>query len=257
MITEHFYGGTGSAIKKLKKDAGFENPDSTVTLNIMKALLSMNQFRVIYSQGGTSTIQSIQQQLNRKYEDYIGLIPCDGLYGRSMNKALIIALQVTEGITSPNGNFGNQTKAKCPILPDTTGTLSAKVVEDATYLVKYALCCNGYSVNIDNAEWSNGVEAAVKMFQTDLCLPVTGKIDVNTWMSLLLSKGNPDRACTACDTRVEITNKRADELKRKGYNIVGRYLTGGEFKGLRDDEPQRILNKGLNFSLYSKSRVQI
>lgn len=247
MITEHFYGGTGSAIKKLKEHAGFVNPDSTVTLNIMKALLSMDQFRVIYSQGGTSTIQSIQQQLNRKYEDYIGLIPCDGLYGRGMSKALIIVLQVIEGLSSPNGNFGNQTKANCPMLPDTTGILPAKTVEEATYLVKYALCCNGYEAGVTTPDWTAALETAIRDFQHDLKLEVTGTVNVDTWMSLLLSKGNPDRACTACDTRFEITNKRADELKRKGYNIVGRYLTGGEFKGLRDDEPQRILDKGLNF----------
>lgn len=247
MITEHFYGGTGAAIKKLKQDAGFENPDSTITLNIMKALLSMDQFRVIYSQGGTSTIQSIQQQLNRKYEDYIGLIPCDGLYGRSMSKALIVVLQVIEGISTPNGNFGDQTKASCPILPDITGKLPAKTVEEATYLVKYALCCNGYNVSVTTPNWTAALETAIRNFQQDLKLEVTGTVNVDTWMSLLLSKGNPDRACTACDTRFEITNKRADELKRKGYSIVGRYLTGTEFKVLRDDEPQRILDKGLNF----------
>lgn len=33
-ITEHFYGGTGSAVKALKRDAGYESPDSTVTLNV-------------------------------------------------------------------------------------------------------------------------------------------------------------------------------------------------------------------------------
>lgn len=257
-ITEHFYGGTGAAIKKLKKDAGFENSDSTVTLNIMKALLSMDQFRVIYSQGGLDSIRSIQQQLNRKYEDYIGIIPCDGVYGRSMNKALIIVLQVIEGISSPNGNFGNQTKAKCPILPDTEGKLSAKTVEEATYLVKYALSCNGYEAGTTTSEWTTAVETAIKDFQKDLALPMTGKADINTWMSLLLSKGNPDRACTACDTRFEITSGRAAELKRKGYEIVGRYLTGGEFKGLRDDEPQRILDKGLKFfPIFQESATDI
>ncbi len=256
-ITEHFYSGTGFAVKSLKQDAGFENPDSTVTLNVMKALLSMDQFRVIYSQGGTGTIQSIQQQLNRKYEDYIGIIPCDGLYGRNMNKALIKVLQVIEGL-SADGVFGNQTKAKCPILPDTEGKLSTDVVEAATYLVKYALHCNGYEADVTTPDWSTAVETAIKDFQQDLQLQVTGTVNVDTWMSLLLSKGNPDRACTACDTRFEITSGRADELKQKGYSIVGRYLTGTEFKVLRDDEPQRILDKGLNFfPIFQESSTNI
>ena len=256
-ITRNFYGNTGTAIKRLKEDAGFEDPDSTVTLNVMKALLSMDQFKVILSQGGTNTIRAIQQQLNRKYEKYIGLIPCDGLYGRDMNKALIKVLQAIVGVTA-DGAFGNQTKAKCPVLPDTAGKLSADVVEKATYLVKYALCCNGYTVAADNAEWSTELEAHIKMFQSDLKLSGTGKADVDTWMSLLLSKGNPDRACVACDTRFEITDERAEELKRKGYSIVGRYLTGTTFKVLRNDEPQRILDNGLNFfPIFQESTTDI
>ena len=38
--TCNFYGGTGSAVKKLKEDAGVDATSSTVTLNIMKALMS-------------------------------------------------------------------------------------------------------------------------------------------------------------------------------------------------------------------------
>lgn len=259
-ITEHFYGGTGAAVKKLKEDAGYENPDSTVTLNIMKALLSMNQFVTIRSQGGTYLIRSIQQQLNRKYEDYIGLIPCDGLYGREMNKALIMVLQAIEGFSAAEatGTFGAQTKAKCPILPDTSGELTDKVVEEATYLLKYALCCNGYTIDINSANWDYSLKSTIKQFQNDLKLDVTETADINTWMSLLLSKGNPDRACTACDTRFEITTSRAAELKNKGYNIVGRYLTGNTFKVLRVDEPKRILDNGLFFfPIFQESTTDI
>lgn len=264
-ITEHFYGGTGAAVKKLKTDAGFETPDSTVTLNVMKALLSMDQFRVIYSQGGTITIQNIQKQLNRKYESYIGLIPCDGLYGRQMNKALIQVLQAIVGL-SADGAFGNQTKAKCPILPDVDGLLPSNVVADATVLVKWALSCNGYVVDT-SADWDNVLEMAIREFQRDLHLQVTGTVNIDTWMSLLLSKGNPDRACSACDTRFKITYERADELKKKGYSIVGRYLTGGDYKELEEPkenesqekcEPQRILSKGLSFfPIFQESSTDI
>lgn len=248
-ITEHFYGGTGSAIISLKRDAGYESPDSTVTLNVMKALLSMNQYVTIYSQGGTDLIRNIQRQLNRKYEDYIGLIPCDGLYGREMNKALIFVLQAIEGLSveEATGNFGQQTKLKVPILPDTSGALTGKAVEEATYLLKYALCCNGYTLSISNADWDDTLVATIREFQSDLKLNETGTANIDTWMSLLLSKGNPDRACVACDTRFEITTSRATELKEKNYSIVGRYLTGTDYKALREDEPQRILDNGLYF----------
>ena len=66
-------------------------------------------------------------------------------------------------------------------------------------------------------------------------------------MSLLLSSGNPERSATVCDTRFEITEERADQLISMGYKTIGRYLTGGDFKQLRPDEPQRILDKGLSF----------
>lgn len=243
-ITEHFYGGTGSAVIRLKEDAGFVNPNSTVTLNVIKGLLSMDQYKCVST--GSETLRTIQQTLNQKYESYIGIIPCDGIYGRGMNKALIIVLQATLGL-SADGVFGNGTKAACPTLPDDNATLSPNVAEELANLVRYALYCNGYDITMYNTGWDLEVESYIRTFQTDMKLTVTGKADVDTWMSLLLSKGNPDRVCSACDTRFEITTSRANELKAKGYSIVGRYITGSNFKVLREDEPQRILDNGLYF----------
>ncbi|SDM34004.1 Putative peptidoglycan binding domain-containing protein [Paenibacillus sp. OK060] len=247
-ITKNFFGGTGSAVKSLKADAGFVSPDSTVTVNVMAALLSMNQYVTLFLQGGTSEIRSIQQRLNRKYENYIGLAPCDGLYGREMNKALIIVLQAIEGLSAgaATGNFGESTKALCPILPDTTNKLTAQQEADATDLIKYALCCNGYSIAL-SSEWNQTLVETLKEFQSDMLLPVTGTADINTWMALLLSKGNPDREAAACDTRFEITASRLTQLKNQGYQIVGRYINGTEFKVLRENEPQRIIEGGLAF----------
>lgn len=248
-ITKHFYGGTGGAVIKLKQDAGMINPTSDVTVDVMAALLSMNQYVTLYLQGGTDEIRTIQQSLNRKFQSYIGLAPCDGLYGREMNKALIIVLQAIEGLTpsQATGNFGDTTKAKCPILPDTSNKLTSKQIADATDLLRSALCCNGYSISLTSSGWDSVLVAKIKEFQQDMMLPVTGDADINTWMALLLSKGNPDRSATACDTRFEMTLDRITQLKDSGYQIVGRYLTGSTFKVLRADEPQRILDNGLWF----------
>ena len=46
-ITCNFYSGTGSGIRKLKSDAGCKDTSSNVTLNVMKALLSMDQFVLV------------------------------------------------------------------------------------------------------------------------------------------------------------------------------------------------------------------
>ena len=87
-ITQHFYGGTGKAIKNLQTDMGIGG-DSSVDVGIMGALLSMKQFVLLESYGGLNAIRQAQQQINNKYRDYTGIIPTDGLYGREMNTALI------------------------------------------------------------------------------------------------------------------------------------------------------------------------
>ena len=91
-ISQNFYSGTGNAIKRLKADMGIEG-NSTVTLDIMKSLLSMQQYVLLKHYGGTTDVRNIQQKINREYKNYTGIIPCDGLYGREMNKALIQILQ--------------------------------------------------------------------------------------------------------------------------------------------------------------------
>ena len=91
------------------------------------------------------------------------------------------------------------------------------------------------SSNININTWNSGLEDDLEDFQSLMALTITRKADIDTWMSLLLSKGNPDRSCVACDTRFEITTSRALQLINNGYEIVGRYLTGTTFKVLRDD----------------------
>lgn len=97
-ITRHFYGPTGKAIRALKVDMGIGG-DSTVTMEIMMALLSMQQFKLIAGSGGKQVIREVQQQINEQYRSYTGIIPTDGLYGREMNTALIQVLQALEGFT--------------------------------------------------------------------------------------------------------------------------------------------------------------
>ena len=67
-----------NAVINLKRDMGFESPDGTVTINVMKALLSMDSFKNV----GDVGVYQFQQKLNREYGDYIGIIACDGIYSR-------------------------------------------------------------------------------------------------------------------------------------------------------------------------------
>ncbi len=212
----------------------------------MKALLSMDQFKKV--NGGDTTIRQIQKKMNNKYEDYIGLIPCDGVYGRQMNKALIIALQKIEGYSKEDatGNFGAGTKSKLPIVP-TLGQISEQTEKEAIELVRYALCCNGYSVDIESNAWTVNLNSTLGDFQKDMCIEVTGICDTNTWMALLLSKGNPDRDCNACDTVYNMRDDRLDALKSKSISVIGRYIVGGNLKETDNEELSRIMNKGFKF----------
>ncbi|MDO4283649.1 MAG: DUF1906 domain-containing protein [Clostridia bacterium] len=256
-ITKHFYSGTGLAVRTLKGDAGIPNELSTVTLNVMKALMSMDQFKLV--SGGTETIRNIQKEMNSGYEAYIGLSPCDGIYSRTMNKSLIKILQAIEGysVEDATGNFGDGTKSNLPILPN-IGNLTLDTERKAIKLLRYALCCNGYEVPITSQEWDSTLSDAMDEFQRDMCIDQLRICDTNTWMALLLSKGNPDRNCVACDTRFEMTNNRLNYLKANGYQIVGRYLTGGDFKELRIGEPQRILNAEIKlFLIFQESGTDL
>ena len=245
-ITKHFYDGTGNAVKALKRDLGISSDSSTVTLNVMKFLLSMKQSKKV--SGGIDDIRTIQQRLNNRYEPYIGFIPTDGSMTRETSKALIIALQITEDIdpSLATGNFGKTTKERLSVLPDTINSLSSEKKNEFVDLIRYSLCANGIQVSLDTSEWNTEVSDAIGEFQQLMELPYNKKADVNTWMSLFLSSGNPDRSSVASDTRFEMTSARIEYLKENGISIVGRYLTG-DSKSLRPGEAQRLLNAGIRF----------
>ena len=233
-ITGQYKGQTAASVKELKSDIGFTSGvTSTVTIEIMEQLLSMKQFVLLSNQGGRSVIRSIQQKINREYKNYTGIIPCDGLYGREMNTAIIQVLQAVEGFGPEvsNGNFGNGTKGALKIITSSNSAQNPNWV----WIASVALVCNKY-LSSTTTIWTSSLEDAIAKFQSDYALPITRQVDINTWMSLFISKGNPDRIAKACDTRFEITDSLAKKLKSDGYEIVGRYLTGGDFKEIREGE---------------------
>ncbi len=262
-ITRHFYGGTGSAIRQLKADMGI-NGDSTVDVDVMKSLLSMKQFVLLGSSGGKAQIRAAQQQVNRDYRAYTGIVPTDGLYGREMNTALIQVLQALEGFTpaQATGNFGDGTRSRLK----TVSASSAAENPQWVWLGSVALVCNGEDNAVSTA-WTTELQAAILLFQGEYALPSTGVFDPTTWMSLLTSKGNPDRPATACDTRFEMTQTRIDTLKASGYRTVGRYLTepgqasldpSEYFKAIRPGELERIVANGMDyFPIFQENARQL
>ncbi|MEC1339235.1 DUF1906 domain-containing protein [Bacillus velezensis] len=249
-----FYENTENAVKEFQKAAGLTKQDGNVTALIMKALLDMSAFRLVA--GGDKKIRQIQQNLNRDYNDYIGLMPCDGLYARDTNKALIYALQKEEGMSTSvaNGFFGNGTTSLCPTL--TPGDSRTGFV----LIVQYALYCNGEAFDPGefDGKYGVGVVSAVKAFQKFMCLPQTGYADMPTIKALLSSSGDTTRAASACDTAAILTADTAKTLRENGYKIVGRYLTGNvrtssglTSKALTSKELSTIFNAGLSvFPIY-------
>ncbi|MGM0749707.1 MAG: glycoside hydrolase domain-containing protein [Bacillota bacterium] len=253
-FTGVFFEQTENAVKKFQKAAGLTTQDGVVTALIMKALLDMSAFRLV--PGGNSRVRQIQQNLNRDYNDYIGLMPCDGLYARDTNKALIYALQKEEGMSTnvANGFFGNGTTNLCPTL--TPGDSRTGFV----LIVQYALYCNGKSFDPGEFDGKYGVSvvSAVKAFQEFMCLPQTGYADMPTIKALLSSSGDTTRTASACDTATILTAETAQTLRNNGYKIVGRYLTGNvrtssglASKALTAKELSTIFDAGLKvFPIY-------
>ena len=248
-ITGNFYSGTQGAVMQFQDDAGVTS-DGVVTPMIFKALLNMDAFVLV--NGGDVNIRSMQQRLNSLYNAYTGIMPCDGIYSRETNTALIYAFQAAEGLPTSiaNGNFGPTTQADCPTIS------SGSSLTNFIYILQYALYVNGYNPNGFDGAFGNGVLTAVEAFQAFAGLGVDGVVGKQTWMSLLVSTGDPTRKGTACDCAAPLTADTAQTLAANGYKYVGRYLTGSAGSGtsafskaLTQDEVQIIFDASLNLFL--------
>lgn len=270
---EIFNESVEKAVIQMKKDAGLINPDGVVTVNVMKALMSMDAFKLLFSYGGDVKVREMQQKLNRKYEAYTGLTPCDGVYGRNTNKAVIYALQAEEGLPTSvaNGNFGNTTKKCCPQIPYARNSTAAKNYSGAYYtpdrisamteLVQFALYVNGFGDGVTDGAFDAGTQQAIRDFQSKYSIPITGIADKTTWLSLFISCGDTDRSAKAADCATQLTAAQAKTLYDNGYRYIGRYLTGtyngGKDKSISREEAQRIFDAGLRFfPIYQTSARQ-
>jgi peptidoglycan hydrolase-like protein with peptidoglycan-binding domain len=247
------------AVMQLQGDAGLLNPNGIVSTNLMAALLSMDAFKLLSSYGGKAEIRAFQQEMNQKYEPYIGLMSCDGIYSRNTNKAAIYAIQAEEGIPVgvANGNFGPTTKSCCPTIPYlglensyTNTTYTQAKIDQFTKIFKFGLYAN--DIDFGNGSFSGSLDTfAVELFQRRHALPVTGIADIATWMSIFTSSGDVNRSAQACDCATILTSEKAQTLLSNGYEIVGRYLTGtasgGISKALSLGEISIIFAAGLRF----------
>lgn len=253
-----------NAVKQLKSDAGLVNPDGVVSVNVMKALMSMDSFKLLGSSyGGKAEVRTMQQKLNRNYEAYTGLNACDGVYGRNTNRAFIYAFQAEEGLPTgiANGSFGPTTKSLCPQIPYIIGTTAAKTYQGAYYtntqistfteFLQFALFINGFGDGYFDGVFDYGTQQVINNFQQHYALPRIGKADLTTWLALLISSGDTTRTALAADCATILDAAKARTLYDNGYRYVGRYLTGtyggGISKAMTPAEVNIILSTGLRF----------
>ncbi|MGH0425678.1 glycoside hydrolase domain-containing protein [Bacillus pretiosus] len=251
-ITGTYGPGTQSAISTMQKNLGSTSADGVVTPKLFKALLTMDAYVLVNN--GSEKIRKIQQWLNNKYINRADFfyMPCDGHYSRDVQKALMFAIQYEEGLKdgTANGYFGPTTQEKIKPVVLKEGSTGAFV-----YLFQAALIFNGYDVPFDG-NFSAFMTTQLKQFQNFALLKATGVSDFQTWASLLVSTGDPERPGKACDCSTEVTPERAKTLVAAGYETVGRYLTNAKGKGARnkkiqDREINNIFAAGLSiFPIY-------
>lgn len=245
---------TGDSVQQMRANMGFTDGRRTLAPKEFKALLTMDAYVVV--ENGSATVRSVQQWMNRKYyaQSWFNIIPSDGHSSRDVQKALIYALQTELGVAGANGTYGPGTraavKARTPLAVGNADSGAASYVR----LFQAGMIFNRYEVAFDGA-YSSAVGDQVRSFQQFVALPVTGRGDYQTWSSLLVSNGDPERRGTACDCVSEVTAARAASLHQAGYRVVGRYLTNvpnsSLDKKIRAGELAAILGAGLRvFPIY-------
>lgn len=238
-----FGESTASAVCSLESLAGLSSTTGIASAMIMKALLNTDAYTLLDE--GDSNIRTIQQSLNNQYNSYIGLIPCDGIFSRRTSKALITALQVEEKKTYStvvvDGIWGSDTMNKCPTLQRYGSVTNRQYV----YILQYALYANGYNPNGFDGAFGAGVQTAVTNFQAFVGLSADGIVGKQTWASLMVSYGDPDRTCTAADCMQPLTAETVQLLVADGKTAIGRYLMGGSDKRLSLEELKIIHDAGL------------
>ncbi|MFD5829340.1 glycoside hydrolase domain-containing protein [Lentzea sp. NPDC060358] len=239
-----FHSGTTAAVSSLKTDVGLSGSDGTVDPKIFKAILNMDAYVLLA--GGRQRVQAIQRWLNGRYlnRSTFFVIPCDGIYSRDVQQALMKAIQYQIGIADDNatGNFGPGTQAGLRANPVGPGSAQSWVE-----LFSAACVFNSPIRRPDRPDgsgteasfqyrWDDDLSAWVRAFQRFSLLEATGVGDYRTWAQLLVSMGDPDRPATACDTSRHILGDRGTRLFNAGYRVVGRYL---------DEAPGETLDKEL------------
>lgn len=132
-------------------------------------------------------VRKAQKYLNSMYghrSEWVKLDE-DGLTGTGTCKGIIRAFQIENGISPVTGTVGNITLNKMRSLSDISKMNSNDPGNPNVCILQCALFVKGYNAGgITGVYYTTGVNA-VKQYQSDAGLPVTGIIDWKVWMGLV------------------------------------------------------------------------
>ena len=135
-------------------------------------------------------VRKAQKYLNSMYghrSEWVKLDE-DGLTGTGTCKGIIRAFQIENGISPVTGTVGNITLNKMRSLSDISKMNANDPGNPNVCILQCALFVKGYNAGgITGVYYTTGVNA-VKQYQSDAGLPVTGIIDWKVWMGLVSIK---------------------------------------------------------------------
>lgn len=204
---------------------------------MVKALLTMDAY--VKVDLGIDGIREGQQWLNNRYygRDAFAIVPCDGIFNRTAQQALLYAIQFEMGLkdSEATGNFGPKTQAALR-----AQTIASPSAGPFVSIFSTAMAFNRVSTTLPPVEtfyvgvtdkWSGNLSDAVRAFQRSSELAPTGVGDFATWAQLLVSTGDPNRPVIGCDTTgtnsatgATLDDKVAKSLAARGFSKIGRYL---------------------------------
>ena len=231
-----------SSVSDVRENLGLGRENPYVDVKLMASLLSMDAYTIPFFGGGTASVREVQQWMNGLYvgRSDFAIVPCDGIFSRQVQTALLFALQYEFGMADgvANGNFG----------PGTRDGLRqyAQVVlgsEDSSKhfvrLFQASMRFNRNDVPF-NGDFDASIESKTREFQEFMEIPSTGRGDYTTWCNLLVSSGDTTIRTAGFDTSRPLTSAMASAARSSGYTHVGRYTVGegkfigsGELAGLR------------------------
>lgn len=232
------------AVQKLLSDAGVVST-TRITPKIFKSILTMDAY--VKVSGGTDGIRAIQRWFNGRYlnrRDF-NLSPCDGIYSRNVQIALVYAIQYETGLADgvANGNFGPATQQGVK----DHGVFGQSTINDTWRLLyQAALIFNGYANLVWNGVFDAQTAAQTRALQTFVEIPVTGTANYTTWAALMTSTGDTSRTALGIDTSTPLTAASAAQLYSKGYRHIGRYISGN-LKRISSPEMELIWAAGLKW----------